>query len=376
MFESALYYPTIDIHNTTWLKSAVLFWDRIETIVPESEEHPYHKRSTQLLQEEGILFAHKVNPFCEDISAIEQDVIKFMDTSEGKKCFVKPWRGSAVSMSSRRNLTDEDYVFNDEKRREFLIDKMSSTYRDFYIHVEKLPMMLRERLDGHANEDSYVWASRGFMSFYMTLLANRISQKNRMALLTDRVNQNILSNKILIDGLTPSGREKNEQKMKKGMMYQVIMDDIKVDPSISMEQIIQYKKDRRHELALFREEMDRLTAFDTDGMNTKDIEHKVKCVYMMHVVPAINNVKATMKDAGINWWIGVGTCVLTGLIPATLAMGPDFKTNIAIGASECLGLALTSVPYIRKIIETNGSPYSYLMKMNQQISVIGRGKMK
>ena len=38
MFDSALYYPTKDIHNEAWLKSAALFWDRIETIVPESEE--------------------------------------------------------------------------------------------------------------------------------------------------------------------------------------------------------------------------------------------------------------------------------------------------------------------------------------------------
>ena len=49
MFESALYYPTIDIHNERWLKSAALFWDRIETIVPESEEQPYRRRSTIIL---------------------------------------------------------------------------------------------------------------------------------------------------------------------------------------------------------------------------------------------------------------------------------------------------------------------------------------
>ena len=99
MFESALYYPTIDIHNERWLKSAVLFWDRIETIVPESELRPYHRRCTRLLQEEGILFPRIVNPFCEEINGLEQDVIRFMDTPEGKKSFIKPWGVSAVSMA-------------------------------------------------------------------------------------------------------------------------------------------------------------------------------------------------------------------------------------------------------------------------------------
>ena len=146
-------------------------------------------------------------------------------------------------MANRRYLT-EDREYNDDRRRAYLTDKMSGIYRDFYIHVEKLPMMLRERLAGHVNEDGYVWASRGFMSFYMTLLANRICQNNRLALLTDKVNQNNLSNKILIEGLAPAGQRAREQKMKRGMMYQIIMDDIKIAPDTRMETIVQYKKDR------------------------------------------------------------------------------------------------------------------------------------
>ena len=374
MFESALYYPTIDIHNERWLKSAVLFWDRIETIVPESEDHPYRRRSTRILQEEGFLFPRLVNPFCEEVSDLEKDVIRFMDKPEGKKSFIKPWGVSAVSMANRRYLTEEERAYNDDRRRAYLTDKMSGIYRDFYIHVEKLPMMLRERLAGHVNEDGYVWASRGFMSFYMTLLANRICQNNRLALLTDRVNQNNLSNKILIEGLAPAGLRAREQKMKRGMMYQIIMDDIKIAPNTRMETIVQYKKDRRHELALFRAEMDRLTAFDIEGMNAKDIEHEIWSIYTKQVKPAMDGVKATLKDSGINWWSGIGTCVFTGLLPAVIGFGADLKTNIAIGTSQCLGLALTTVPYVRKRMEMSGSPYSYLVKMDQQLSVSWRSE--
>ena len=374
MFESALYYPTIDIHNERWLKSAVLFWDRIETIVPESEDHPYRRRSTRILQEEGFLFPRIVNPFSDEVRGIEEDVIQFMDTPEGKKSFIKPWGVSAVSMANRRYLTEEERAYNDDRRRAYLTDKMSGIYRDFYIHVEKLPMMLRERLAGHVNEDGYVWASRGFMSFYMTLLANRICQNNRLALLTDRVNQNNLSNKILIEGLAPAGLRAREQKMKRGVMYQIIMDDIKIPPNTRMETIVQYKKDRRHELALFRAEMDRLTAFEIEGMNAKDIEHEIWSIYTKQVKPAMDGIKATLKDSGINWWSGLGACVFTGLLPAVLGFGADLKTNIAIGTSQCLGLALTTVPYVRKRMEVSGSPYSYFVKLDRQLSVSWRSE--
>jgi len=36
MFSKALYYPTIDISDEGWLKTAYLFWDGVRTIVPES----------------------------------------------------------------------------------------------------------------------------------------------------------------------------------------------------------------------------------------------------------------------------------------------------------------------------------------------------
>lgn len=33
-YTKALYYPTIDIEDSEWMKTAILFWDEINTIVP------------------------------------------------------------------------------------------------------------------------------------------------------------------------------------------------------------------------------------------------------------------------------------------------------------------------------------------------------
>lgn len=48
-FSKALYYPTIDIPEEGWLKSAILYWDEIQTIVPSSFQNPYSNRTTQSL---------------------------------------------------------------------------------------------------------------------------------------------------------------------------------------------------------------------------------------------------------------------------------------------------------------------------------------
>lgn len=39
-YTKALYYPTIDIEDSEWMKTAILFWDEINTIVPESQPAP------------------------------------------------------------------------------------------------------------------------------------------------------------------------------------------------------------------------------------------------------------------------------------------------------------------------------------------------
>ena len=54
-FSNALYYPSIDIQDSNWLKTAALFWDSISTIVAVSESKPYKKRDTQYLESKGFL---------------------------------------------------------------------------------------------------------------------------------------------------------------------------------------------------------------------------------------------------------------------------------------------------------------------------------
>jgi len=55
MLGSALYFPHIDIHDPAWLRSAILFWDEIQTIAPSAIEEPYQKEDTKICQAEGYL---------------------------------------------------------------------------------------------------------------------------------------------------------------------------------------------------------------------------------------------------------------------------------------------------------------------------------
>jgi hypothetical protein len=52
---SALFYPTIDVHDPAWLRSALLYWDDIYTIVPRAIKTPYETKDTEICAKEGQL---------------------------------------------------------------------------------------------------------------------------------------------------------------------------------------------------------------------------------------------------------------------------------------------------------------------------------
>ena len=81
-FSNALYYPTIDIQNTDWLKTAILFWDSISTIVPESLSTPYKQYDTQFLHEIGFLRPLYVNSDDKSVIGIEEDILALIHSSE------------------------------------------------------------------------------------------------------------------------------------------------------------------------------------------------------------------------------------------------------------------------------------------------------
>ena len=60
-FTRVLFYPTIDIRDEGWLKTAFLDWDTIYTIVPESIDSPYNK-TARIFFHEGLLQPYKIVP--------------------------------------------------------------------------------------------------------------------------------------------------------------------------------------------------------------------------------------------------------------------------------------------------------------------------
>ena len=62
----ALFYPWIDIRNDAWLKTSLLYWDSVRTIVPESIDAPYSTETGRVLEGTGFLVPLRVHSGMEE----------------------------------------------------------------------------------------------------------------------------------------------------------------------------------------------------------------------------------------------------------------------------------------------------------------------
>ena len=161
MFSKALYYPTIDISDEDWLKTACLFWDGIRTIVPESmADNAYRNNTTMYLAEEGFLEPIVVNAKSKYLRPIAKFVKKYAQTEEGMACL-------------NQRAPEDVYInpYDDERSQ-------------FYLHHEKQPFEVQELVADKIGRDGWARVSDNFADFYMTLLANRIASQRSLELLT------------------------------------------------------------------------------------------------------------------------------------------------------------------------------------------------
>lgn len=164
-FSSALYYPHIDVKNDRWLRSAVLFWDSIRTIVPESYREPYSSDVARELNNEGILEPVRVSSDMEEIESLTDTVLDFLTDPVS----------ASVMFSTESPFCKKIHPEKISYELRHLMD----------IHPEKLPYEIRSQLDRALNDKGWYKVEPGFASFYMTLLATQLSNRLGLGLIAE-----------------------------------------------------------------------------------------------------------------------------------------------------------------------------------------------
>ena len=358
MFSRALYYPTIDIKNEWWLKSAALFWDSIETIVPLSKsENPYENSTARALYENNVLQPHVVDPWSDEVAGLEDDVRQFIGTREGKRLLHKRLFNNSLAHAIEDGR---------ESRRRFLEDmgeRLRQQYDDLYIHADKLPHFLQDDLRRYRDQDGFVLTTVEFLRFYMTLLANNICRREGLSLLTDKVMANDLTTMMLKDKIGVKLESVDGNNHLHTVFYNIVLENIHIDPKTPVEKIIDFKRRYADELGRFRMEVSQLTNIENVGENYISISEQAKNIYENGVIPSMNDLKKALNGATIKWTIDhFYNYVLSGVAPAAMTLvNMPMMQMLPISAGLTIGYTLLGRWMERREIMRN-SPYAYLLR--------------
>ena len=393
MLGSALYFPHIDIDDPVWLRSAILFWDDIQTIAPSAIEQPYQNKDSQICFKEGYL-----KPLRCDLhpDLIEKLGRKVLSLGNGRYDTI----GQAIRTSDNPSFQSLNFIGNGSAELEDMMDelvgihprKMSPAMRDMALrfglsqmhngkmdphlrhifrdlemsrmHPEKMPYALRELFmeRNHFRDENEDWlmVDSQFAGAYMSALATELSQKLEISPLTSSETAQGMSFRFMFNDTVD-----NSQTSAEGAMFNIVMRGLRVDASVPVEKLIKFREKRKDQYLEFAHELSELSKqlTQSNGGDGQEIFNQAKEAYERKIEPNLRSIKSELKLQSISSvWEGA-VKALTITFPSGTAL--NFFTSLPdialLGAGAALSVADIGVRgYLANNKIRGGNKYSYL----------------
>ena len=370
----ALYYPWIDVRDEAWLKTSLLYWDSVRTIVPESIDAPYSTDTGRTLQDAGFLVPLRVHSGMNEIEDLAEDVLTYLESAEGAELLIAGRGG---------------------RRRDIHVEKLPYELgRLADIHPEKLPHEIRHLLcdlaspSGRGND--WLRVDEKFANFYMTLLASRLSERVGARLLTSLPAADRLAvtarfdaqlNGVIPRGMHPRWRHWREYEafgprhrmprhLAPGMLANLAIERIGLAPDTPVDRLIEFREEHRDELAQFRTKVEQLAASVEEDLTADALRQRVTDLYTGEVAPAISNLKAALAGRKIKW-LGDGLLKIAFLSvgSSTMLVMAGLTVPTALLAGAGISLIATGTMYNvdkRESLRTN--PFAYLLSAERELA--------
>lgn len=353
----ALFYPSIEIHDENWLKSSLLFWDELYTIVPERMREPYRNKTTRFLYERELLKPEFVNPDHQLIKKLSGLIIKHLNTEEG------------FHLLSNSTKSGFHAVLSEEPWR-WMGKEME---RGFRMHPEQFSQKMQHYLKSEILDD-WIWTNSSFAEFYMTILSNLICDNKGLKLLTDNPSCANLSDKVRL-GYNRLG-EFNERpnrmnhQIAQGLMVNLIIKSLNFHSSTNIVDVISFKNDNQDLLGKFRTNIKKLLKEIPNDVNLNTLKEEIESIYHDEFIPSYNTLTKSLDSSKIKWIadniMKVGFfSVSTTSIPLHF-LGLSIPYALLAGAG--VSLIASSISYdIEQKNKLQENPYTYLMKIKETL---------
>jgi hypothetical protein len=330
------FLPHIELSDSSWIKAMSLFYDRIYRIVPDNVI-PEDNSDLQPLLEEGSV-GSMINPSEYSKEASEEFLSK-----------IDEW-GAAALMHEDNEVDQITRLHNDKTD-------------------EQVRALFRQA--GFKDENDWLHVPTELASNYMLYLANAISKKNNLSLITSDWGAWTGTTYFSLDGKideTISPEANPDVSKHPFLLFSLIISEIIPINihDIPSEDILEFRIKRADEIARFRECIDdlakELQTLDSDEIKLDVIEDKVK-----HLKNAKSNYQRSADLIKVKGWCG--TSLFKFSAPSALGILKDIPTasTVSLGiAGLAMGVLyniMNTKEEIRKLNKEN--PSSYLIEMDR-----------
>lgn len=369
----ALFYPWIDIRDEAWLKTSLLYWDSVRTIVPESIDAPYSTDTGRALEDSGFLVPLRVHSGMNEIEELTEEVLSYLGTAEGTELLLAERGG---------------------RRHDIHVEKLPYRFgRLTEMHPERLPHEIRRMLHSFAAPSKrgpeWVRVDEGFANFYMTLLANRLAERVGARLLTSLPAADRLAMTARLDaqlnGLIPGGmnglkrrpreyeafgpRRRMPRYLAPGMLANLALERVGIAPDTPVDRLIDFRERHRDELALFRTKVEQLAASVEADLPVEALRQRIADLHAREVVPAISSLKAALKGRRIKWLSdGLLKVAFLSAGSTTMLVVAGLAVPTALLAGAGISLIATGTMYnVDKQESLRANPYAYLLSVEREL---------
>ena len=271
MLGSALYFPHIDVHDPAWLRSAILFWDEIQTIAPSAIKKPYRHEDTKICQAEGYLRPLRCDLHPHVIEDLGRKILRLGDRGNDNW-----WHTNGIKKPVFQSVRQADEITWDledafhelgmhpgkmspeirELAFQFGLSRVHRgkvppdvrrIFRDLnmaLMHPEKMPVVLRrlfERWQPNGPHDGeWLLVDSRFADAYMSALAAQLSKQLTMSPLTSYERAQGMSFRFMFDDVVDSSPDNAP-----GAMVGVVMRGLRVDASVPVAKLLKFRQSRK-----------------------------------------------------------------------------------------------------------------------------------
>jgi hypothetical protein len=212
----------------------------------------------------------------------------------------------------------------------------------------------------------------------MTILANKISESNFLAPVTDTTSaDSIITQEKLYSKPYSSRKSRIEKSVRsdlselgKSLLIEVVMEFLSIDPETPAEKIVNFRIKRADEMARFRTELNKLTDSCKRADTVEELKGQVSALFKNSIKPAFNDLKKALRSSRIEFLadslLKTTAFSVSGTTLSSLVMGLDVQQALyaGIGASVIASSAL----YLQKRRRMlNENPYNYLFQLKSDL---------